>query len=574
VAHASSGRRIVYSRALSGHAINEVYTVLNTGGSGQTHTPLGTWRPGAAGRTAPLEAAVRALHAPVVALESEAGPLGGLGGELTLGAAAAQAGGIPALAVLPPGPVETLGARAFCARHGLRYAYCAGAMANGIASEELVEALGNAGLVGFFGAAGLSPARIERAVVRLSQSMAGKPFGCNLINSPNEPAWQESVADLYIKHGVPLIEASAYVSLSLPLIRYRVHGIHRDASGNVVAPNRVIAKLSRTEVAERFFSPPAGKMLAKLVEQGHITAEQAAMAAEIPVAADVTMEADSGGHTDHRPAITALPAMLALRDAMQAKHGYAEPLHVGLGGGVATPWGAAAAFAMGADYIVTGSVNQACAESGTSALVRGMLAEATQTDVGKAPAADMFEMGVTVQVLKKGTRFTLRGAKLYDTYKAYGAIDAIPDEERAKLEKEIFRLPLDEVWAQTHAFFAERDPKQLEKAEKDPRYKMALVFRWYLGQSSGWANRGTEDRREDFQIWCGPAMGAFNEWVAGSFLEPVAARRAVNVAHNILYGAALVARLNLLARQGVALAAGAVPVRPLEDAELEKAMAE
>ena len=48
---------------------------------------------------------------------------------------------------------------------------------------------------------------------------------------------------------------------------------------------------------------------------------------------------------------------------------------------------------------------------------------------------------------------------------------------------------------------------------------MALVFRWYLGLSSRWANAGEPSRQLDYQVWCGPAMGAFNEWAKGSFLE-------------------------------------------------------
>jgi len=532
--------------------------------------PIGTSH---GGTRLPLADALRQMKSPITVI-TEGGTLSGvIGGTLQFGASTVSTDTAPVVALLPAGSAEALGAASFRARHGLQLACYAGSMANGIASEEIVEAMGHAGMLGFFGAAGLSPGRIEKSVQRLGASMGDAPWGCNLINSPGDPLWQDAVANLYIAHGVRRIEASAYVSLSLPLIRYRVHGIHRDASGKVVAPNHVIAKLSRTEVAERFFSPPPPKMLAKLVEEGAITAEQAILAAEIPVAADVTMEADSGGHTDHRPAITALPNMLALRDAMQTKHGYAERLHVGLGGGIATPWAAAAAFAMGADYVVTGSVNQACVEAGTSALVRGMLAQASQTDVGEAPAADMFEMGVTVQVLKKGSRFTLRGAKLFEIYKAYPSLDAIPEEERAKLEKDVFRAPLAEIWAQTETFFAERDPKQNEKAAKDPRHKMALVFRWYLGQASGWANRGTEDRQEDYQIWCGPAMGAFNEWVAGSFLAEVGERRVANVARNLIHGAARVLRVQDLARQGVVLDNNIATIRPLTDAELTEALA-
>src|SRR5206468_8273040 len=125
---------------------------------------------------------------------------------------------------------------------------------------------------------------------------------------------------------------------------------------------------------------------------------------------------------------------------------------VGAAGGISTPWAAAAAFAMGAAYVVTGSVNQACVEAGTSDAVRKMLAEARQADIAMAPAADMFEMGVKVQVLKRGTMFAMRAAKLFETYRAYESLEAIPPADRAALEKTIFRAPLETIWDQTRAY--------------------------------------------------------------------------------------------------------------------------
>lgn len=476
---------------------------------------------------------------------------------------------LPLMGVAPVCSLEMLGDRSFCEDHGLRYPYYAGAMANGISSEELVETMGRAGMLGFFGAAGLPPKRIEAALKRLTESMAGLPFGFNLINSPNEPRWQQEVADLYLKYGLRLVEASAYISLTQPLIKYRVTGLYRDESGNVVAPNKVIAKVSRAEVAKRFFSPPPARMLEKLLANGEITEEEATLAQEIPVAQDLTAESDSGGHTDHRPAITLLPALIKLRDEMQAEHNYAEKLRVGLGGGVGAPMAAAAAFSMGAAYIVTGSVNQACVEAGTSVYVKDLLAGAGQTDVEKAPAADMFEMGVTVQVLKKGCRYGVRGAKLYELYKDYDSIDEIPEEERAKLEEQIFRASLDEIWEQTQNYFREIDPTQIDKAEKRPRHKMALIFRWYLGQSSAWALRGVEDRQADYQIWCGPAMGAFNEWSKGSYLEDPANRKVVEVGMNILFGAAVQTRVSNLRQQGLELPVGIEQMAPKPLDELE-----
>src|SRR5262249_27851496 len=203
--------------------------------------------------------------------------------------------------------------------------------------------------------------------------------------------------------GIRLVEASAFLDLTLPVVRYRVAGIGRDYEGAIVAPKRIIAKVLRVEGASKFLAPPPEKMLRALMQRGGITSEQGGWAARIPVAEDLTAEADSGGHTDNQPAIVLLPTMLALRDRIQLQRGYDRPLRIGAAGGISTPWSAAAALAMGAAYVVTGSVNQACVEAGTSAIVRRMLAQAQQADVAMAPAADMFEMGVKVQVLKRGT---------------------------------------------------------------------------------------------------------------------------------------------------------------------------
>ncbi len=469
---------------------------------------------------------------------------------------------------------ENLGDPLFCTDLGLRFPCVAGAMANGIASVEIVEAMGRAGMLGIFGAAGLPPARVEVAIDRLQRSLGESvPFGFNLIHSPNEPALEATIADLYLRRGVTLVEASAYLDLTLPIVRYRARGLRRNNSGRIVAGNKVIAKVSRVEVASKFLAPPPEKYLRELVNSGDITPEQAEWAKHVPMADDITAEADSGGHTDNQPAVVLVPTMIALRDRLQAEHRYSRPPRVGAAGGISTPWSAAAAFAMGAAYIVTGSVNQSCVESGTSHAVRAMLAQARQADIAMAPAADMFEMGVKVQVLKRGTMFPMRAAKLYELYRAHGSLAELSVADRGMLEKTIFRLPLDTVWQQTRTFFRERDPSQLDRAERDPKHQMALVFRWYLGQSSTWANSGETSRTMDYQVWCGPAMAAFNEWVRGSFLDQPENRRVATVSFNILYGAAVLARARGLAAQGVTLPAGTPRLAPLELAEIEERIA-
>jgi trans-AT polyketide synthase, acyltransferase and oxidoreductase domains len=476
-------------------------------------------------------------------------------------------------ASVPACRLEDLGDASFRADHRLRFPCMSGAMANGIGSVEVVQAMGRHGLLGIFGSAGLSVDAVERALERIVR-IAGDamPFGMNLIHSPGEPALESAVVALYLRRRVRLVEASAFLNLTLPVVRYRVSGLYQSASGRVVAPNRIIAKVSRVEVASRFMAPPPEKFLQELVAAGEISDEQAQWAGRIPMADDITAEADSGGHTDNQPAIVLLPTMLALRDQMQARYGYDRPLRVGAAGGISTPWAAAAALAMGAAYVVTGSVNQACVEAGTSDAVRRMLAQAQQSDIAMAPAADMFEMGVKVQVLKRGTLFAMRAAKLYEIYRAYGSLDEIPASERASLEKTVFKAPLEAIWDQTKAYFRERDLSRIERAERDPKQRMALVFRWYLGMSSQWANTGDPSRTVDYQIWCGPAMAAFNDWVRGSFLESPENRQVATIGWNILYGAAVLARARMASLQGVHLPTGVPRLAPVGISEIENRM--
>ncbi len=516
-----------------------------------------------------LERALGRVREPFFVVERAGGHELKEGDPAPFAAEDAGAGDRPA-GFLPPCRPEHLGDTAFRAEHRLRFAFMAGAMANGIGSTELVEAMGRAGMLGIFGAAGLAPAAVEAAIDRLGRSLGPSvPHGFNLIHSPNEPDLEEAIVALYLRRGVRLVEASAYLDLTLPVVRYRVQGIHCDPSGRVVTPNRIIAKVSRVEVASKFLAPPPPKLLRELVVSGAIGPEQAEWAGQIPMAQDVTAEADSGGHTDNQPAIVLLPTMLALRDRLQARYGYEQAPRIGAAGGISTPWAAAAAFAMGAAYVVTGSVNQSCVEAGTSAAVRRMLAQAQQADFAMAPAADMFEMGVRVQVLKRGTMFAMRAAKLFELYRAYEGLAEIPAPDRSMLEKAIFRAPFETVWDQTRDYFRHRDPAQIERAERDPKHKMALVFRWYLGHSSLWANTGEPSRAVDYQIWCGPAMAAFNEWVRGSFLDAPENRRVATVALNILYGAAVLARARSLGAQGVTIPPGTPRLAPLELAEIE-----
>ena len=474
--------------------------------------------------------------------------------------------GVPLLGTVPAVDPFTFGHPSFRRAHGVRANYVAGAMAGGIGSSEIVIAMSKAGLLGFFGAGGLPLPAVEENVKRIKAALGDHPAGFNLLHNPVEPAVEEATVDLYLEHGCRMVSASAYMALTPAIVRYRLSGIHRDASGMIICPNKVFAKISRPETAEPFMRPAPFRVVESLVASGALTQEQAELAKSVPMAEDITAEADSGGHTDRRPLPVLLPTILRLRARVMREEGYADRgihIRVGAAGGLGDPASVYGAFSMGADYVLTGSVNQASLEAGTSRQAKEMIAAAGMADCTTGPAPDMFELGAHVQVLGRGSMYAQRAGKLYELWKRCESMEAIPEKDRLKLEKTVFKRPLAEVWEGTREYWATRDPREVEKAEANPKHKMALTFRWYLGMTSRWARTGEADRKRDYQIWCGPSMGAFNDWVRGSELEDLDNRGVVEIAGALLHGAAGLRRAEVARALGLDVAAETVGPRPL-----------
>ena len=338
----------------------------------------------------------------------------------------------------------------------------------------------------------------------------------NLLHGLERPEREEQLVDLFLRSGARNVEASAFVQLTPALVRFRVTGVHRRADGQVDSPHRLLAKVSRPEVAQAFMSPPSPGLLEGLVRAGRISAEEARLARELPMAEDICVESDSGGHTDQGVASALLPAMSLLRERMMAEHGYQRRIRVGAAGGIGTPQAAASAFVMGADFILTGSINQCTVEAATSEPVKQLLETLDVQDVTCAPAGDMFELGSKIQVVRKGLFFPARANRLYALYQQHESLDALDAQTRQQLQEKFFRRGFEAVWEETRQHYLRVQPEVVAQAERNPKKKMALVFRWYFVHTSRLALRGSPEQRTDYQIHCGPALGSFNQWVRGT----------------------------------------------------------
>lgn len=438
----------------------------------------------------------------------------------------------------PIGAIEDwmLGSEDFRQDYRLKLSYVAGSMYGGIASEELITKMGKSGLMSYFGSEGLPLARVEDAIRHIQGHLIhDEPYGMSLSYQPDDLALEADTVMLYLKHGVRFVEASGYLQMTAPLILYRLKGLRRDKDGGIICENRVLAKVSRPEVAEAFMSPAPERIVRKLLQAGRITNEQAQMSLQIPVSHDICVEADSGGVTEGGIPSVLMPAVIALKDRMMKKHKYKKPVRVGLAGGIGAPEAAASAFVMGADFILTGSINQCTVEAGISDSAKDMLQDIDVHDTDYVPAGSMSEVDAKIQVLKRGVFFPARARKLHLLSSQYSSLDELPSEVISQLESKYFKKSIDGVWRETVSYLDSKGRQDdIARANKDPKYKMMLVFGWYFDYSSRVALEGIQEHRLDYQIHTGPALGAFNGWVKGTELAGWRSRHVDGIAKHLM----------------------------------------
>jgi trans-AT polyketide synthase/acyltransferase/oxidoreductase domain-containing protein len=151
-------------------------------------------------------------------------------------------------------------------------------------------------------------------------------------------------------------------------------------------------------------------------------------------------------------------------------------------------------------------------------------------------------------VLRRGVFFPARANKLYALYQQYNSLEEIDTKTQHQIQEKYFKRSFDEVWAETKAYYLRTKPEEVEQAEQNPKHKMALIFKWYFVHTTRLAMKGSEEQRVDYQVHCGPALGAFNQWVKGTALADWRNRHVDDIAERLMQGTA-----ELLTRRFAAL---------------------
>jgi hypothetical protein len=118
---------------------------------------------------------------------------------------------------LPNLTAQDFGDAEFKKTYGLKYAMYGGAMANGIASSDMVIALGKCGCMGSYGAGGMRLETVAQEIDKIKAALGDKPYMINMLSNRNGDM-EMQLAQMLVEKNVPAVEASAYIIPSEALV--------------------------------------------------------------------------------------------------------------------------------------------------------------------------------------------------------------------------------------------------------------------------------------------------------------------------------------------------------------------
>lgn len=412
--------------------------------------------------------------------------------------------------ILDKQKMSQIGSRSFMERYHISYAYVAGGMENGISSVDLVSDMSKHNLLSFLGTKNLDTEVIHREILDLKRTLGDREnYGINIIPTTQE----EDIVTLCIQNNIRVLECSSYIDVSEQLIRYKAKGIVFSEDGYKLE-NRIMVKLNHPEVLKNFLHPASRQLLEKMCSEQTITRQEAEILEQIPVADDICLISGTPQDSNQIPMYALLPTMRKLKADIIKQYQYIEPVHVGVAGGISTPKAIKTVMLLGADFVLTGSVNQCTVEANTSDLVKDMLEKAQIQDTAIIPMSDFMKFGEKIQILRRGTLFHARAIKLNHLYCSYESLDEMKKETIEYLETRYFKCKITDICNKIRLKTEENMEHEYNK-----KTELSKIFQYYYTKSFKKALEGDSKEKADFFIYCSSAMGAFNEAVKGTKLE-------------------------------------------------------
>jgi trans-AT polyketide synthase/acyltransferase/oxidoreductase domain-containing protein len=428
----------------------------------------------------------------------------------------------------------SIGNAEFSKKYRTKYNYAVGGMGHGISGVDFVVKSCNEGILSFLGANCVDLDVIGSMIDQVKHKINSDTlFGVNITENYFEPQNTKDLINLCTEKGVRVIEASNFMTVTKELVRYKISGIGLDAEGSVTG-NAIIAKVSNTNVAREFLKPPSDSILNELLNEKAITKDEFDIAGKIPVADDVCIVGDCAYETEKGNLLTMLPEVLDVAEKIYKENLLVAKSRIGAAGSIGSGRTILALHYMGAEFFMTGSVNECTKEADIPDDVKDMLVKTNVNDFTYAPSENMFELNRFVQVLKKGVFFPSRANMLKSVYDTVNSIDDISGEIKLYIEDKLLQCGFDNYFAKIKL-----TENQIKLANSNSKYKMAIIFKQYLHEASDKALFSKDRDKDvvDFQVYCGTAIGTANERLKDSKINDWKMRNTANIAEVLMQDA-------------------------------------
>ena len=470
-------------------------------------------------------------------------------------------------AMLPPQKLSSLGNESFQEAHGVKYSYCVAPFEGRVCSPELVAELAKNGILGFCPVEYMDNHEVNETISKLRSLSEGKPFGVGYKYHPHHPDLEEHMLELFVSADVPRLFLSHYVQATKAMVHYRLTGLRADEKGNPIAKHQLFIRVPHAGLAEYFAQPAPRSLVEALVAEGRLTEEEGELGRKLPLSQDIIVDGDvsrTGGKLD---VVSLFPTLrYSLR---KARIGRGMDVRIGMAGELATPEAINAAFKMGADFVVTGAVNGLTVEARGSALRKELLAKAKAEDFVAAPSFEYLEADYRVRVTKFGTMFATKANRMEELYRSTDSLEELSREGLTFLEDKVFQCSLVEAYENAEPFLRKWWPNLVEEARGSSKARASLLLKWYLYESNQWAIDGIKGRQMDFQVRGDGSIGSFNLWRENTDFGDISKITVVQLALNLLKGAAVISRMQVLKEHGVPIPKEAIYWKPQQISDNE-----
>ena len=142
------------------------------------------------------------------------------------------------------------------------------------------------------------------------------------------------------------------------------------------------------------------------------------------------------------------------------------------------------------------------------------------------------------------------------------SLESIPADEREKVETQLLRASFGEAWASTRAFWAARDPREVAKAEPTRSTGWRSSSARTSASRAGGRSPASRDAAPTSRSGAGRRWARSTRGPAAASSRSPRQRTVVQIARNLLEGAAVVTRAQQLRASGLAVPAAAFDFRP------------